>query len=443
MNQFRYILEKGSKKHHCPACGNRRFVRYIDTESGDYLPNEYGRCDRECNCPYHCNPYTDGYAKMILNQQRAINSSDTYLQRPLNSLKPVSRPKTTFIPNHILEQILHGYGQNVFIQNLLYNVPFPFEAKDIEQVISQYNLGTATEGYRAGAITFPFIDKNGNVRAIQVKQFDETNHTTGTDFLHSIMVKHYTRNNKPLPEWLKAYNKNEIKVSCLFGEHLLNKYPYNPIALVEAPKTAIYGALYFGFSDNAENLLWLAVYNLSSLTLEKCRALMGRDVYLFPDLSADGSAYKLWSLKAKELEAQMPGTRFIVSDLLEKHAEDKERANGYDIGDYLIKQDWRDYRPVEQETESKPPLPEPIRHVEEAVPAEADSLDFPVVEPIDERKERYLKSYVNESGELFIETPLGKPTLFILVSRTIIKGCACLILLREILLINRAGALFT
>ena len=106
-------------------------------------------------------------------------------------------------------------------------------------------MGTVKNGYRKGAITFPFIDIQNKVRAIQVKQFDETNHTNGTDFLHSIIEKHCTRNNNPLPEWLQAYNKNETKVSCLFGEHLLNRYKRNPVAIVEAPKTAVYCWLYF------------------------------------------------------------------------------------------------------------------------------------------------------------------------------------------------------
>ena len=69
-----------------------------------------------------------------------------------------------------------GYEQNTFIQNLLTRVAFPFEVQDIEKVISLYHLGTVQNGYRAGAITFPFIDVNHNVRAYQVKQFD--NRTT-------------------------------------------------------------------------------------------------------------------------------------------------------------------------------------------------------------------------------------------------------------------------
>ena len=70
-NLHRYSLEKGSKKHHCPDCNKKTFVLYIDTETGDYLPEQYGRCDRESKCAYKLNPYLDGYAKRYRNRKRA------------------------------------------------------------------------------------------------------------------------------------------------------------------------------------------------------------------------------------------------------------------------------------------------------------------------------------------------------------------------------------
>ena len=68
--KHRYIFEKGSKKHLCPGCAKKRFVRYIDTETGEYLPDQYGRCDRESKCGYFLNPYTDGYVKAIREQEQ-------------------------------------------------------------------------------------------------------------------------------------------------------------------------------------------------------------------------------------------------------------------------------------------------------------------------------------------------------------------------------------
>jgi len=355
--EHRYIFEKGSKKHLCPECTKKRFVRYIDTDTGEHLPDQYGRCDRESKCGYFLNPYKDGYAKAIWEQEQG-NKTDWKPQQRKRIKKPVNKPQRAFIPVEVFNLTRAGYEKNTFIQNLLTRVTFSFEVPDIEKVISLYHLGTVQNGYRKRANTFPFIDAQGNIRAVQVKQFDEANHTTGTDFLHSIIEKHHSRKNKPLPEWLEAYNKNETKVSCLFGEHLLSKYPYNPVALVEAPKTAIYGTLYFGFPEQPTNLLWLAVYNLSSLNLNKCKALKGRNVYLFPDLSKDGKAFELWSNKANEIQKRLQGTYFHVSDLLEQLAPHQDKEQGKDIADYLIKQDWRLFR---KQDIKETPKPEPVK----------------------------------------------------------------------------------
>ncbi len=332
---------------------------------------------------YHLNPYKDGYAKAIREQEHG-NKTDWKSQLPKQQKKP--QPKPVFIPIKVFKQTLTGYEQNVFIRNLLTKVAFPFEVQDIEKVVSLYHLGTVQNGYRKGAVTFPFIDVQGNIRAIQVKQFNEQNHTTGTDFLHSIIEKHHTRNDKPLPEWLEAYNKNEIKVSCLFGEHLLSKYPHNPIALIEAPKTAVYGTLYFGFPEQPTNLLWLAVYNLSSLNLNKCQALKGRNVYLFPDLSKDGKAFELWSNKATEIQRRLQGTYFHVSDLLEQLAPQQDKEQGKDIADYLIKQDWQLFRKQDMK---KAPKPEPLSKVEVFQP-----------EPVEQIVKEKPKSWDNNITEL-------------------------------------------
>lgn len=345
MNSYRFVLEKTSKKHRCPSCSKNRFVRYVDMETGACLPDHFGRCDREVSCAYHLNPYKDGYHKEIEHEKlsaHGIKRSSMLRFQP--EWKHSVNTSRSYIPRDVLKQTLSGYEHNTFIQNLLHRHPYPFAAKDIEMAVSLYYLGTVCNGYMKGAITFPFIDSNGMVRTIQVKQFDQHNHTTATDFLHAMIARHHAKVNRPLPGWLQAYQKNEKKVSCLFGEHLLKKYVNNPVALVEAPKTAIYGSLYFGFPWESNSLLWLAVYNLSSLNLEKCQALKGRRVLLFPDLSKEGRAFDLWNKRAKELEETLSGTEFLMSDFLEKHAHSEGRLKGYDLADYLIKHDWRLFR---------------------------------------------------------------------------------------------------
>ena len=338
-SEYRYQLEKGSKKYLCPNCNKKRFVRYVDTKTGELLPPEFGRCDRESKCSYHCNPYKEGYSKQVCEQEKG-----NFKKKP--PLKKREKLKLSFIPVEVLQQTQKAYEQNVFIQNLLNRIKHPFKVEDVEKVVSLYHLGTIKKGFRSGAVTFPFIDIQNRIRAIQVKEFDQENHTKSTDFLHSMIEQSYKKSRRSIPSWLRAYQENEKKVSCLFGEHLLQKYPHNPVALVEAPKTAIYGALYFGFPDNAKNLLWLAVYNLSSLNLNKCQALKGRNVFLFPDLSKEGKAYDLWSTKADQIQMKLEGAHFQTSNLLEQLAPNVDKEQGKDLADYLTELDWKILRSV-------------------------------------------------------------------------------------------------
>lgn len=409
--EYHYILTKGTKKQFCPACNMKTFVPYVDTVTGEILQGSFGRCDREVNCGYFEKPppetlasfvafesfeeITDKAVSILQNGKKYFIPKKAILERLENGLyvaeyflkdpkgkretecpiyettngkyfaegnegiikqiakaKPKQVNKLEPIPLEVLQGTLANYEKNQFIQNLLQNVAFPFNAEDVEKVVSLYYLGTVQNGFREGAITFPFINQSQAIRAIQVKEFDKANHTKGTGFLHSLMVKEYEDKKQPLPDWLKAYQNNASKVSCLFGEHLLNKYPGKPIALVEAPKTAIYGTLYFGFPEEPEAFIWIAVYNKSSFNLEKVKALQGRKIFTFPDLSRNGSTFKEWQAKAKEIEAVLPNTRFIFSTLLENLATESDKEKGKDIADFLIKLNWKDFRDNETDPEN-------------------------------------------------------------------------------------------
>lgn len=351
-NGFRFSLEKGSQKFRCPECNQKRFVRYIDTQTNSYLPEQYGRCDRESKCGYHLNPYKDGYNQnsnrmkeiVIVNKVNKVNQfKNNNFQDKGENESPV------FVPFDVLKETLHpeGYLRNVFIQNLLKNISYPFKVSDVEKVIALYYLGTITSGYRAGAISFPFINKEGNVCAIQVKQFDETNHTIATDKLDKIILNDLQRKQLPIPDWLRKYidyGDTNGYFNCLFGEHLLKRFPNNPVGLVEAPKTAVYCSLYFGIPKNPQDIIWLAVYNKSSFSFEKLKVLAGKRIITFPDASKEGNTFNEWRKKADEIERALPGTVFHFSELLERHANEKDKYGGKDLADYLIKLDWRNFR---------------------------------------------------------------------------------------------------
>ena len=99
--------------------------------------------------------------------------------------------------------------------------------------------------------------------------------------------------------------------------------------MVEAPKTAIIASLYF------PNFVWLAAGGLTYLTVDRCKALEGRRVILWPDQKA----LEEWREKAKKLSAG----RWQVSDFLEKNATDEERSKGLDLADYLTDYHYQDF----------------------------------------------------------------------------------------------------
>jgi hypothetical protein len=410
MNEYRYILDKSSKKFICPVCNKKKLVRFIDTETDEYLSGDFGRCDDE---HYFSAPKeeTKGYFVPIesiseLNEKCVIIKQDNkehlvpkavvldtintgvyiaayFINDTKNKRKQplefkhvptdskyfsngvaVYTSKKTIVPT--LPKIVHfdfetfkntltveSYSENIFLNNLLEKI----RVEDVTRAVELYRLGTISEGYMKGGLTIPFIDKNNNIRAVQVKTFNKDNHTQKTSFLHSIIEN----NSKEVPKWITDYKEQDKKITCFFGEHLLNKYPNNPIGLVEAPKTAIICSLYFGLPKNETDTVFLAVYNKSSFSEDKVKSLQGRKVVVFPDLSLDRSTFNEWKDKAIKY-SNLFNIRFVFSDLIEKIATIEDKQSGLDIADFLLKFDYNDFNSKE-DTNTKESKEIPLKEI--------------------------------------------------------------------------------
>lgn len=335
MNKYKYKLDKSSKKYLCPSsgCGKKTFVRFVDSVTGELQSELYGRCDREDKCGYYLYPKSDWIDSVNLTKSLAIRRESQLL---------VDK-KQVFIPREALKTTLGGYNDCAFFTYLSKRgVPDNL----LEEIISMYLLGTIQSGYLRGALTIPYINEDDQIAFVQVKQFDEQNKTIKTSALHSLL------RDKPGNKWIEEYEKNELKVSCFFGAHLLKKYPKNPIALVEAPKTAIYGSCYFGLPKDEKGLLWLAVYNKSSLTEDKFKVLKGRNIVVFPDLSANGRTYNEWKKKVEQFANKLPKTKVLVNDFLEQYAPAELRQSGGDFADYLSQFAWQEFQSGSKSVES-------------------------------------------------------------------------------------------
>ncbi|NEU66402.1 DUF6371 domain-containing protein [Spirosoma agri] len=389
---FRYQLPKKAIKIDCPNCGpkhRKTLSRYIDTQTGEPLPEIYGRCDRESNCGYHLNPYEKGLSgrsyytdvrarssigpipktwfRLAAKQKHSGAPKQTIIAHLIQQEgatleqaervaaflfdQPVTRPAPAVasqnqlytIPDEVFQQSLGYYPRNQFSRLLHQH----FGASVADNLLKRFNIGTS--GRWPGACVFWYIDEQQRIRGGQIKLFDDTFHTvkyvvkngekrTRTTWVHSAYARRCDEQKQPYPDWLTAYldERNDVQKSpCLFGlPQLVTAPPDQPVAIVEAPKTAVISTPYF------PDFIWLAVGALSYLNAERLAPLRGRKIELFPDLSKDGSAFDRWNRVAGELLAE--GFHITVSTYLEDNATADERAAGLDLADFLLEQ-WTGY----------------------------------------------------------------------------------------------------
>lgn len=320
----KYILEpyKGmNSRYHCPHCNSREktFARYIDSDTGEHIADHVGRCNRESNCGYHYTP-----KQYFQDNGISFENKQTY-RRPT----PAKPKPTSYIPYNTFKSSLEGYSNNQFVAFLR----GLFGEGITTQLIKKYFIGTSK--HWDGAAVFWQIDLQGNVRAGKVMLY---NSDTGKRIKEP--YKHITWAHTALK--IPDYNLKQ----CLYGEHLLTDKS-KTCAIVESEKTAIIASVYL------PQFIWLACGSLSNLTPEKCNALRGRDVILFPDLNG----FDKWTMKAKELSDMMNVT---VSDLLERKATEAQRKQGLDLADVLIRLDHK------QQTTTPPNIETLYRELEQA-----------------------------------------------------------------------------
>jgi DNA-directed RNA polymerase subunit RPC12/RpoP len=290
LKKYRYQLDESSKKFRCPSCGKKRFVRFVDTSSGEYLPRKYGRCDRDQHCRYHYSPYDDNYANKHVNKDNAW-------RRPVKQAPP-KPPK--FIPRKLFKKSIAGYKNNSFVGFLL----SIFEKKMAAQLIKKYGIGTSAQ-IKGGCIFYQ-IDATGKIRRGKIMVYDSGGHRKAFHTVHAQLGW-----SDRLPKWR------------FFGEHLLNESD-KPVAIVESEKTAIISSIYF------PQYIWLATGSKSTLKKEYAKSLSERYVVLFPDIGA----FSDWQ------NNDLAGICNVsASDYLETHADAEAKKEGYDLADYLIQFD--------------------------------------------------------------------------------------------------------
>ena len=237
----------------------------------------------------------------------------------------------------------------------------------IPQVLHDYCIGHAQVQSRHEFTVFWQIDCDGNVRTAHYMKYKPDGHRVKekkdypTDWFHAMLIRHFDPETKQMTDeppypYPHIYNpsKQEARL-CLFGEHLLKKYPRATVKLVESEKTAVLMAIAYG---NNPMQVWLACCGASNLTRERLKPLIDqkRQIILYPDRDgvkqwqqrADGLYYPHISVDAE------PVTKWW-------REEDGPKA---DIADVVV-------RMINQ----APPPPKTIDEVRQQVPAMGKLID--------------------------------------------------------------------
>ena len=317
MKNYSLQTYKGmATRHVCPNCGDKRsFVYYVDEENIPLHPS-VGRCNHESSCGYHYTPkqYFQDHPECRTSNASSFDGQKRNAKHKSTPTEPLKPTAIGYVPIHYVEKSKSKQSSFFrFLSTLLDNYYGRKSQEVLNRLLDEYRLGAT----RDGAVIFWQIDKNGKVRTGKVMQYNpEDGHRikaeqgASINWIHSILKKQ-----KVLPEdWQLS--------QCLFGEHLLSLYSDKVVVLVESEKSAIIGSAIF------PDYVWLATGGKSQMKDDKLRVLSGRTVLLFPD--ADG--YDEWKQRAES----MTYCKTIVSDLIEKHATPKQKADHIDIADWIV-----------------------------------------------------------------------------------------------------------
>lgn len=305
---YRYTLQPVGKKHTCPNCQRAgKFRRYVDTLTGELLPDQFGRCDRENSCGYHLKP-TD--RPEWLKEHERGNAAPVIGYRPQVVAKVVP---PLLVPPSIYMPTMGATDSNLFafVANL-------FGAPAAAEVWSAYRMGAHN-----GAVVFWQFTEGDQCRGGKLMKYDPSGHRL-KGYGGAITWEY------AVYEWRGQFGNVGTdcrRIQCLFGQHLLKLHPQR-IGVVESEKTALLAEC----ASGDPSLVWLAAGGSEGLTADKVATLRraaaaGARVTLYPDTDKAGEK---WHDIAS-------ANHFAINTKLLELTTPSQQAQGYDLGDEIIK----------------------------------------------------------------------------------------------------------
>jgi hypothetical protein len=242
---YKYTLDPSPKKFYCPACGKKRFVRFIDVEANLYLDMQYGRCDRENSCGYFVTP-----SGCVKTEGKSVSVSFNYMDNVTIRYDMIEKdPLYRFLASNL----------------------------GIKRTKESFDLYGVK--HLNGYTVFPLQDKNHMYTAKMIRYKPNGKRD---------------REGKGSTTYLHSYLKREgYYTTCLFGQHLVEK-DTKLLFLVESEKTALVVNILTG-------RVCLAL-GTKRRTIDVLEFLKGKIVIMLPD--ADGvEDWRAMSRKMKSIDS--------------------------------------------------------------------------------------------------------------------------------------------
>lgn len=335
---YKYQLDKSSKKFICPRCGKKTFVLYLD-ENGQMLSEEVGKCDRKDKCNWHYSP------RQYFQDRNPIITSTRKTMTPRHTPRPKPIPPDTIKPE-TFALTLKEYENNSLMKYLHSFFDSIIGKQAVDRVAMEYAVGTSRQFN--GSPIFWQVDENGRIRSGKIMGY---NADTGKR----------VKEPKPQLQWVHSLMKESYPnfrlQQCYFGSHrLINADKYtkeltdknkafsidvevNPVVwLFESEKAALITAMALEWGGMGKVIIPVASggcegFNPTDERKRDCfdaiRILNNRKVVIFPD---EGK-FEEWRKKAEGLKGF--SSEVYISTCMEKNLHPHRIECDYSEGDAL------------------------------------------------------------------------------------------------------------
>lgn len=317
MEVYKYQLT--TDRTTCPYCHKSgQFKRYINTITGELLPEKYGRCNRENNCGEWVKPE---------NNTMLPDGTETKYKQTLHDLF-----ESDTIEGYNYFHLNKKHGPNVFIWCLInyFGIDKALTAYQL------YKLGT----FYDGAVIYPYIF-NGNVHSGKIMWYNDDMHRDKENHKYINWLHSYKYTDSKGQQYINNADEDFQLCTPLFGWDLIKEDSEKKICIVESEKTAVIMSIVL------PEFIWIATGGKHNLQPYKFPYNNNRNWVVFPDLSdnkdTEGKAIETtkehWVNQMNKISQKLlmiiDFPQFTPNSIPENILNEYS-VKGYDVADFVI-----------------------------------------------------------------------------------------------------------